>query len=336
MDAVQPPSGAPKSRPPARRRRRPPVLAAIDLGSNNCRLLIAGPTRGGRFRVIESFSRAVRLGEGVAQTGLLTEAAIGRAVEALTICAQRIRRHPGARLRAIATEACRRAANADVLLARVREAAGIELDIITPEEEARLAAVGCAPLLGRNDDGALVFDIGGGSTELIWLEAGCETPVYATSVPAGVVGLAEAHGEPGAFIAIRESLMPIFADVAEEMARRRAFVPETHHLLGTSGTVTTLAALTLGLTRYERDKVDASWHDCADILAIVDRLAAMDLADRTKLGPVGPERADLVLAGCAVFSAIHAHWPCRRLRVADRGLREGMLRELMTASSGRP
>lgn len=338
MEAVQPHSGASKSRSPARKRRRRhsrSVLAAIDLGSNNCRLLIAVPTRGGRFRVIESFSRAVRLGEGVAQTGLLAEAAITRAVDALTICAERIRRHPGVRLRAIATEACRRASNADVLLARVREVAGIELDIITPEEEARLAAVGCAPLLGRNYDGALVFDIGGGSTELIWLEAGRENPVFATSVPAGVVGLAEAHGEPGAFAAIREALMPVFAGVAAEMAAQGHFAPQTHHLLGTSGTVTTLAALTLGLTRYERDKVDASWHDCRDILAIIDRLAGMDLAARTQLGPVGPERADLVLAGCAIFSAIHAHWPCRQLRVADRGLREGMLRELMMASSGK-
>ena len=184
------------------------MLAAIDLGTNNCRLLIATPTRNGRFRVIESFSRAVRLGEGVAQTGLLAEAAIERAVAALVVCAERIRRHPAYRLRAIATDACRRAANAQLLLDRVQAEAGIALEIITPDEEARLAAVGCAPLMGRGHQGALVFDIGGGSTELIWLAAGEAKPVYATSLPTGVVGLAEAYGETAGYAAVREALMP--------------------------------------------------------------------------------------------------------------------------------
>lgn len=321
--------------PPLRRRGRAPVFAAIDLGSNNCRLLIAAPMRGGGFRVIEAFSRAVRLGEGLAQSGVLGETAIERAVAALVICAERVRRHPSYRLRAIATEACRRAANAHVLIERVRAETGIDLDIVTPEEEARLAAAGCAPLMGRDYAGALVFDIGGGSTELIWLRAGAEKPLYATSMAAGVVGLAEAFGEGAGFAAIREAVMPRFAAIAREMAEAAPFVPAEHHLLGTSGTVTTLAAVSLGLARYERAKVDASWHDCVRILAVVDRLAGLDLDGRAAIGSIGPERADLVLAGCAIFSAIHAHWPCERLRVADRGLREGMLRDLMAQHFGK-
>lgn len=315
--------------------RRAPAMAVIDLGTNNCRLLVAVPTRSGRFRVIESFSRAVRLGEGLGRSGRLGEEAIGRAVAALVTCAERVRRHDGVRLRAIATEACRRAANADVLVRRVKEEAGIDLEIISTEEEARLAAVGCAPLLGRRYEGALIFDIGGGSTELIWLEAGNDVPVYSTSIATGVVELAEAFGEASGYAAIRDAVMPRFAAIAEEITARRPFDPVRHHLLGTSGTVTTLAALALGLTRYEREKVDASWHRSADILAVVDRLATLDLAERAKLGCVGPERADLVLAGCAIFSAIHAHWPCAELRVADRGLREGMLRELTAQIPGR-
>ena len=326
MDATETRPGPVRRR---RRRRRPPVLAAIDLGTNNCRMLVATPARGGRFRVIDSFSRIVRLGEGVAQTGVLSEAAIARAAAALAVCAERLRRHGKYRLRAIATDACRRASNADVLVAHVREEAGIDLDIISSGEEARLAAVGCAPLLGADYDGALIFDIGGGSTELIWLQAGHDEPLYSTSIGAGVVGLAEAFGAAHTFAEIRDAVMPQFAAIKSEMEKAGAFAPERHHLLGTSGTVTTLAALALELPRYERDKVDGSWHDCAEILGIVDRLAALDVAGRAALGCVGPERADLVLAGCAIFAAIHAQWRCKRLRVADRGLREGMLRELM-------
>jgi exopolyphosphatase/guanosine-5'-triphosphate,3'-diphosphate pyrophosphatase len=324
MDAALSPSSSRR-----RRKTRARAMAAIDLGTNNCRLLIAVPAPGGCFKVVESFSRAVRLGEGVAQTGLLSEAAIGRAVAALSICAERIGRRPGARLRAIATEACRKARNADALLSRVRKETGIALEIVSADEEARLAAVGCAPLLDPAYEGALVFDIGGGSTELIWLAKGEQTPVYSTSVPIGVVGLAERFGAGGGLDEIRNAVRADFTAAREAMAAVRAFDPATHHLLGTSGTVTTLAALALDLPRYERDKVDASWHDCEGMIAIVERLAALDLEARAKLGCVGPERADLVLAGCAIFSVIHALWPCTRLRVADRGLREGILRELM-------
>ncbi|MDE2352430.1 MAG: Ppx/GppA family phosphatase [Alphaproteobacteria bacterium] len=316
------------SSPPLPRRRRPPVLAAIDLGTNNCRLLIASPLKSGGFRVIDSFSRVVRLGEGLGRSGVLSAAAMERAVAALTICAERVRRHRRYRLRAIATEACRRAANSGELLERVKTAAGIELDIISPDEEARLAAVGCAPLMGRRHAGALLFDIGGGSTELIWLKAGAAEPVFATSVPLGVVGLAERFGEAD-YRTILAAVMPQFAAIQRAMMARAPFAPASHHLLGTSGTVTTLAAIALGLPRYQRGKVDASWHDCARILAIVERLSGLDLPSRAQQACIGPERADLVLPGCAIFSAIHAHWPCRRLRVADRGLREGLLRELL-------
>jgi exopolyphosphatase/guanosine-5'-triphosphate,3'-diphosphate pyrophosphatase len=319
-----------------RGRRPPPPVAALDLGTNNCRLLIAEPTRRGRIRVAGSFSRIVRLGEGVARTGLLSEAAMARTVEALKICAQLLAEHRVGRLRAVATEACRRAANSGELVARVRAATGIELEIISSEEEARLAALGCAPLLADDAAGALVFDIGGGSTETIWLARdgeGVPRVVYAHSEPLGVVTLAEAGhgGEIGraGFARVRDEAAARLAGVKAAMAARGDFDPHTHHLLGTSGTVTTLAALALGLSRYDRGKVDASWHDCADILTVIDGLVGLDLAGRAALGPVGPDRADLIVPGCAVFAAIHALWPCRRLRVADRGLREGMLRELM-------
>jgi len=308
----------------------------LDLGTNNCRLLVARPTASGKFRVVDSFSRIVRLGEGVAQTGALSETAIERTLEALKICAERIRANRATHIRAIATEACRRAGNADVLLARAKAETGIDFAILSSDEEAHLAATGCAPLVGQRYDGALIFDIGGGSTEAIWMERrdGRLAVTKAISVPVGVVTIAEHH--PGLmnrarYDTIRREMLARFAEVRCEMNKLGTFDTATHHLLGTSGTVTTLAGIALGLPRYIRAKVDASWHECGAILKIADDIASLDHDKRAALGCVGAERAELIVPGCAIFSAIHAHWPCAELRVADRGLREGMLREMMDA-----
>jgi exopolyphosphatase/guanosine-5'-triphosphate,3'-diphosphate pyrophosphatase len=306
------------------------MLAALDLGTNNCRLLVASPEPGGGLRVVDSFSRIVRLGEGVAQSGMLSEAAIERTLSALKVCAQHIKKHDVRRIRAIATEACRQASNAQVLIERVAKEAGIVLSIVTAEEEARLAAIGCAPLIGKEYDGALVFDIGGGSTEAIWLkrEGGHASLVHFASVPLGVMSLAETCKDAG-FAEMREKMLTRFRAVRSEMDKKAAFDPARHHLLGTSGTVTTLAGVLLGLPRYVRAKVDATWHDRAGVLAVIDTLVGLDRAGRARLGCVGEERADLIVPGCAIYSAIQTVWPCARLRVADRGLREGILRELM-------
>ena len=313
-----------RSRAPSRL----PLLAAIDLGTNNCRLLIASPGPDGGFRIVDSFSRIVRLGEGVAQSGVLGEAAIERTVAALKICAQRIRRHRVRHVRAIATEACRQGANVQVLIDRVARDTGLRLEIVSAAEEAKLAAIGCAPLIGEGYDGALAFDIGGGSTEAIWLrKAGEVSLVHFASIPLGVMSLDEADG--ASFPAMREAMLARFGAVRREMDAKGAFDVARHHLLGTSGTVTTLAGVALGLPRYVRSLVDATWHDCSAILAVVDMLLTLDRRGRAKLGCIGEERADLIVPGCAIFSAIHAIWPCARLRVADRGLREGILRELM-------
>ncbi len=318
-------------------RRPAPVAAAIDLGTNNCRLLVGtrvGPPVGGRLRILDSYSRVVRLGEGVALSGRFSDAAIERTLAALKVCAARLQKNNVTRLRAIATEACRRAANAQVLVERARAETGIALDIISAEEEAHIAAMGCAPLIGEGYEGALVFDIGGGSTELIWMrrtaDSAASAIVHAISAPVGVVALSERYGGAAAdFEVMRADLMPLFASLARGMAAAGEFPLGTHHLLGTSGTVTTLAAIALGLPRYDRARVDASWHDTADMLAVVDRLARLDAGTRQAMGCIGRERADLMLPGCAIFSAIAALWPCARLRVADRGVREGILRDLI-------
>jgi exopolyphosphatase / guanosine-5'-triphosphate,3'-diphosphate pyrophosphatase len=308
-----------------------PLLAVLDLGTNNCRLLIARPAPPDNFRVVDSFSRIVRLGEGVGETGRLSDAAIERTLAALTICAQRIARHRVRHVRAIATQAARQAVNTDMLIARARAEAGIALDVISPEEEADLAALGCAPLIGRKYQGALIFDIGGGSTEIVWQHKseGRLEKRFAASLPVGVVNLAEDYGAAArnraGFEQMLAAMRTRFAPLAEQT---RGFDPLHEHLLGTSGTVTTLAAIALKLPRYNRAKVDASWHETARLLSVAERVSRMDMAALANIGAIGPERADLMLAGSAIFAAICSLWPSPMLRVADRGLREGMLRQM--------
>ena len=312
---------------------RGPLLAVLDLGTNNCRLLIAAPGGDrGSFRIVDSFSRIVRLGEGVNQTGLLAATAIDRTISALKVCADRIAKHHVKHVRAIATQAARLARNTDELIRRAHQETGLDLEVISAEEEADLAADGCAPLIGRKYRGALVFDIGGGSTEVIWLEKNREVPRkrLAASVPVGVVSLAESYGAASlshaGFEQMRDELKTRFAPLAREMGD--GFDGTRYHLLGTSGTVTTLAAIALKLPRYNRSRVDGSWHETAHMLRIVERLVGQDMQALARIGPIGVERADLMLPGCAIFSAICSLCPSPVLRVADRGLREGMLRQL--------
>ena len=304
-------------------------LAVLDLGTNNCRLLIASFDRRCNLRVLDSFSRIVRLGEGVEASGVLSQMAMDRTIAALKICSDRIRRAQAGRVRCIATQAARLAKNADVLVTRAREETGLALEVITSDQEADLVALGCAPLLGEAYRGALVFDIGGGSTEIIRLArvGGRVEKRFAASLPLGVVTLAERAplNSRADYDRLNAELTARFAVLMDAMPD---FDPATEHLLGTSGTVTTLAAIALELPRYIRAKVDASWHQTQTLVAVSERLAGMDHAALTGIGSIGTDRADLMLPGCALFSAICNVWPSPMLRVADRGLREGMLRQL--------
>lgn len=320
---------------PAKSSRRH-VYAALDLGTNNCRLLIAHPAPQG-FRVVDAFSRIVRLGEGISRQGCLSEAAMARSIEALSICAHKMKAKGVTRARLIATEACRSASNGEAFVARVRAEVGIDLEVVDRGTEAMLAAAGCAALAAPEAESVLLFDIGGGSTELIWL--GGRTPesriserVRAwTSLPLGVVTLAEKHGGHQVDRTLYEAMvgevseaMTGFVRDAGEAIRQPGF-----HLLGTSGTVTTVAGIHLGLPRYDRRQVDALWMDQAEIDTVLDRLLAMSFEERAANPCIGPDRADLVLAGCAIFDAIRRAFPAQRMRVADRGLREGMLMTMM-------
>ena len=344
---LDPAPGAPWRRPRGRRwprftaeRTDRPAYAALDLGTNNCRLLVARPTREG-FRVIDAFSRIIRLGEGVLASGRLSEPAIARALEALAVCRDKMRNRNVTRARLIATEACRAAENGPAFLARVTGEVGLELEVIDRATEAELAASGCTPLLDPAAEDAILFDIGGGSSELVrlgrsrWNGGGPPVPEIRgwASLPVGVVTLAERHGGIEIDRALYETMVTEAARHVDAFAAAHGgdLRLEATHLLGTSGTVTTIAGVHLGLPRYERRYVDGCWMTDAEISRVLDRLVVMDYDARVANPCIGSERADLVLAGCAILEAIRRAFPCRRLRVADRGLREGILVQLMRA-----
>ena len=317
-----------------------PVFAALDLGTNNCRLLVAVPQRHGQFRVVDAFSRIVRLGEGLSASGRLAETAMDRAVEALKVCSDKLRNRTVRRARLIATEACRSAANGVEFLDRVEREAGLRLEIIDRQTEARLAVSGCGSLVERETRGVVLFDIGGGSSEIALIDlSGRRSARLAnhivswTSLPVGVVSLAERYG--GRTVT-RDTFRAMIEDVRVRLGAFKGRNRLNHlvagpgfHLLGTSGTVTTLAGVHLELERYERRRVDGLWMDRDSVDRMVEKLLGWNFEQRMANPCIGADRADLVLAGCAILEAIRLVWPSERLRVADRGLREGILSELM-------
>ncbi|TRD11773.1 Ppx/GppA family phosphatase [Erythrobacter insulae] len=332
----QTPNGKPQA---AHNGHRPgEAYAALDLGTNNCRLLIARPS-GKDFTVIDAFSRVVKLGENLATTGKLSDEAMDRALGALSVCADKLRRRKVRLARSVATEACRRAANGPAFIERVRNETGIALDIITAEEEARLAVLGCHILLEQGEGPAMIFDIGGGSTELVLLKPGGKIPriIDWQSVPWGVVSLTDTVGRGennrdarmARYAKMREIVSGSFAPFADRIAD--AATQDDIRLLGTSGTVTTLASLHLELPHYDRKAVDGLIVPSDAMRDISGSLSAMSPEDRCTLPCIGNDRADLVVAGCAILESILDLWPAERLGVADRGIREGILRSLMAA-----
>lgn len=344
------------------------VYAAIDLGTNNCRLLIARASRK-NFRVLDTFSRIVRLGEGLSQTGKLSEEAMGRTLAALKICNSKLKRRGVTKLRCVATEACRRAANGDDFIKRVKQETGLDLEIIDNSEEASLAIMGCAPLLNPDLPEALIFDIGGGSTEVSWIRLGDKesspdkknvpdnakatapkpdvpkpvmpTPIMPSpimedwySVSKGVVTLAEKYGGRDITAEIYQQMVQEIYDDFLIFEKKHGFAQRVRdgklQLLGTSGTVTTLVGVYKKLPRYDRNRVDGTLINCDTAIGLCHKIASMTYAQRVANPCIGSQRADLVVAGCAIFEALAKLWPVAQLRVADRGLREGILYKLIS------
>ncbi|HEY6917356.1 MAG TPA: Ppx/GppA phosphatase family protein [Allosphingosinicella sp.] len=334
------PAHAASRTPSLQRRPGRHTYGALDLGTNNCRLLVARPSEDG-FVVIDAFSRVVRLGEGLAGSGRISQAAMDRALSALSVCADKLRRRRVSIARSVATEACRRAVNGREFIERVYRETGLALDIIAPEEEARLAMLGCHRLLEPGDGPALIFDIGGGSTELVLIDTDGVTPKIKSwwSAPWGVVSLTESEGHDfadpderaAAYVRMREKVRRAFSRFAEQLPA----AADNIRLMGTSGTVTTLASVHLALPTYDRKAIDGLMVPADSMREISQMLSRMSIAERSKLPCIGGERADLVVAGCAILEAIMDIWPARTLGVADRGIREGILRSLM-ARDGYP
>lgn len=351
LDPHRPPGGSmphapPAPRPPAAAEREVPLrrlrcFGALDLGTNNCRLLIARPSADG-FAVIDAYSRVVRLGEGLLDAGRLSDAAMDRTLAALAICAEKLARRDVRLTRNVATEACRRASNGLAFVERVYRETGIALDVISAAEEARLAVLGCHVLIDPAGPPALVFDIGGGSTELMLVEAGApagQQPAILEwiSIPWGVVSLAETEPAWGSAGARHDAYARMLDEVApwldrfgarllaHGLAKDRGAV----QLLGTSGTITTLASVLLGLPGYDRRRVDGCAVDAAELAGLCQSIGLRSVADRARIACVGPDRAELIVAGCAILESILRRWPGPVVRVADRGIREGILRTLM-------
>ncbi len=319
-----------------RRPAAPNIYGAIDLGTNNCRLLVAQQTSSG-FKVLDSFSRVVRLGEGLGKTGALSKEAIDRTIEALDICVSKIKRRGVTHMRNVATQACREASNCDAFIERVEKEVRIKLHIIDPMEEARLAVLGCKALLEKKYSRAIVFDIGGGSTELIWVKLcpdGLPEIIDWTSIPFGVVNLSEKYGthekiSDDKYTEMKQSILDSVAAFVEKNDMQDHTDQGQVQLLGTSGTITTLTAMHLGLETYDRNQVDGARVRSLHIRALCQKLSVLNYDERLALKGIGADRADLVVAGCAILESIMDLWPIDEIRVADRGIREGMLLDMM-------
>lgn len=312
------------------------VYGVVDLGTNNCRLLVAVPHQNG-FRVIDSFSRIVRLGEGLKEEKKISDLATDRTVSALKICMDKMKRRGVTRMWNVATQACREAENGDHFVQTIEEQVKIKLDIIDPKEEARLAVMGCKALLDKNYNRGIVFDIGGGSTEIIWIEYNekrIPEIIDWISIPLGVVNLSEEYGTEKVLPAkhyqemkerVKEHIVPF-----EEKNGIRSSIDENMvQLMGTSGTVTTLTSMHLNQAVYDRNEVDGAWMKSKDLVNLCTDLSKLDYKERLALNNIGNDRAELVVAGCAIFDALIDVWPIEDCRVADRGIREGMLHHLI-------
>jgi exopolyphosphatase / guanosine-5'-triphosphate,3'-diphosphate pyrophosphatase len=343
--ALQSGLGAPDAKLRRSKPGQAPLFAALDLGTNNCRLLIAAPAQNG-FRVVDGYSQIVRLGEGLSTSGKLSDEAMARAYRAIGACADRIAWRRPVSVACVATQACRAAANGPRFLDQVRRDFGLDFELISPEQEAKLAVLGCASLMDPAARRALIVDIGGGSTELSLVSprdvlehlhaGGLDPPIVAwCTAPVGVVTLADEDPEPAEnttwYATIVDRLAARFAELGAASGLFADFAAADVHMIGTSGTVTSLAGVHFNLRRYQRARIDGAWLSDAECRAAVAKLLAMSRGERASHPCIGGARADLVAAGCAILDAVHRHWPSARIRVADRGLREGLLMRLIAA-----
>lgn len=317
-----------------RRHNRKDHIAAIDLGSNTCRLLVARPDDN-RYKVVDSFSRVVRLGSNIRSSGVLSEDAITRTIEALKVCADKLSKYPISKIRAVATEACRQANNQDEFIKLVRAETGIELEVISEFEEARLALKGCTGLVNNNYKYVLGFDIGGCSTEVMWaenMEGGFKKVIDWISIPHGVVSVVDACGGDALefYDDIRTKISRQLASLRDHALILNEIKNNNVQIIGSSGTTTTIAAIYLDLSRYDRNKVDGISLPVNNLNDIANKLKTMSTRERSANSCIGPGRSDVVIGGLAILQGICDTWPITTVTVADRGVRDGILSDMLT------
>ena len=305
-------------------------IATIDLGTNTVRLLVSDLDSERAWRSVHADQRVTRLGEGLAGTGVLGDAPMRRTAAAVADYARRGRQLGARRIRIVATSAVREAANRPAFVEMVERASGERVHVISGDEEARLTVRGVLRALGPLSGELLTFDIGGGSTE--YTLARGTTVIATVSLRLGVVPLAERFPFPGTVEPDRyhaladEVSKQLDAELPSSLARAR---PD--HLVGTAGTVTTLAALDLGLERYDADRVQRHRLERAAVARLRDRLAALTVAERAALPCLEPGRADLIIPGVAIVEATLDRFGMDSLTVSDWGLREGLVDEMIEA-----
>ena len=317
-------------------------FAAIDLGTNSCRLVIASPTPAS-FRIVETFSKITRLGEGIINDNELSRPAMRRTINALKVCAGVIEEYaPIYRSRFVATAACRRAKNCKEFLDLVKKETGLMIETISSKEESRLAVVGCIPLLNRNIKRALVFDIGGGSTEISLARGTNSGKTFIegfVSLPYGVVTISEAFPSQDmtalAYDTIIERTHKLLKEFDEKYNIREAIKNQEIQIIGTSGTVTVLGAVHLNLPRYNRSAVDGISITRQDIDRAIAKIKRLGDEGRKKHPCIGAQKADLTMAGCAIIEGLCSFWPIEEITVADRGIREGILLDMMHSNKSK-
>ncbi len=304
-----------------------PVLAAIDVGTNTVRALVAETDGPGRFRTLYADQTVTRLGEGFLATRSLGWEPMRRTVEVVARYADLARAHGAEAIAAVGTAAARDARNGAEFSAEVERAAGLRLEILPGEREAALALRGVLFGLGLGRERLLVMDVGGGSTEFVVAASGA--PERLLSVRLGVVALTEQYlkcNPPRSWELVK--LEGAIGDRCDDLAERLGEV-RGRVCAGTGGTVTTLATIDMGLREYDPRRVNGYRLYRRRLTELYRWLSRMTLESRRRVPGLEPDRADVIVAGAAIVLQAMETLGFSELKVSDAGLREGVLLDLM-------
>jgi exopolyphosphatase/guanosine-5'-triphosphate,3'-diphosphate pyrophosphatase len=318
-----------------------------------------------RLKVIDSFAKIISLGEGIKQTGVLSEEAIERTIVALRACKKKLDSHRIYKMRAVATEACRQASNTKSLIERVNSEIGVDLEVISPQEEARLVLKGCSGVISDEKNYGILMDIGGGSTEVVWLKInkGMTRPTISVidsiSLPFGVVTISDTYthskNNQEIYTVLRKNILSTIDTFMKKNNIRTNFSKGDVQVITSSGTTTTLGSLTLGLSTYDRSSVDGKDFSSKKIVEVGEELLSRYLSSTPTTVKLGKEknfitnkffdhvldksseefkifaynRMGLLAAGVVIINSILESIGDCLVRIADRGVREGILYDLM-------